>query len=331
MTAVNTHARPDPGLPSGPNGRVLFPPAKVNLFLDVLGKRADGYHDIATLLVPVSLYDTLELQPSGDGDLTLTCHPDTIPMGPANLVWKAAEALRRAFGVTAGATMRLTKRIPHEAGLGGGSSDAAAAIAGLNAVWGLNRSVGELLPVAASVGSDVPGFLVCRSREPEASASAPHSLASGSRLRTAAWCTGRGEIVSPVPAGPPVHLVIVKPLVGCPTAEVYKRFRPADSPADPTKVIDAFTRGDAEELAAGLHNALQPAAFDLQPLVRKVYDRLTNCRPLGVLLSGSGASVFAVGRNAADAAAVAERFARHTDPELAACHLFVVRTVGAMT
>ena len=123
----------------------------------------------------------------------------------------------------------------------------------------------------------------------------------------------------------------MKPPVGCPTAEVYRRFRPTDSPVDATRVIDAFTRGDAQGLAAGLHNALQPAAFDLQPLVRKVYDRLTNCRPLGVLLSGSGASVFAVGRDAADAAAVAERFARHTDPDLSACRRFVVRTLGAMT
>jgi 4-diphosphocytidyl-2-C-methyl-D-erythritol kinase len=285
---------------------VLFPPAKVNLFLDVLGKRADGYHDIATLLVPVNLYDTLEIQPTGDGELQLECHPDTVPSGPGNLVWKAAEALRRAFRVTAGATMRLTKRIPHEAGLGGGSSDAAAAIAGLNAVWGLNRGVDELLPVAAEVGSDVPGLLIGPS-----------------------WCNGRGEIVTPVPAGPPVHLVVVKPPVGCPTAEVYKRFRRSDVMADPKRVIDAFARGDAEELAAGLHNALQPAAFDLQPLVRKVYDRLTNCGPLGVLLSGSGASVFAVGRTAADADAIAARFVRHTDPELAACRVFVVRTPGA--
>jgi 4-diphosphocytidyl-2-C-methyl-D-erythritol kinase len=172
----------------------------------------------------------------------------------------------------------------------------------------LNRGVAELLPVAASVGSDVPGLLAGPS-----------------------WCTGRGEDVTPVPSGQPIHLVIVKPPVGCPTAEVYKRFRRADSSADPQRVLDAFTRGDAVEVAAGLHNALQPAAFDLQPLVRKVYDRLTNCRPLGVLLSGSGASVFAVGRDAADAATIARRFAEHTDPDLADCRLFVVRTLGAMT
>ena len=96
-------------------------------------------------------------------------------------------------------------------------------------------------------------------------------------------------------------------------------------------LMNAYLAGDVEKLAAGLHNALQPAAFDLQPLVRKVYDRLTNCRPLGVLLSGSGASVFAVGRDAADAAAVAERFVRHTDPELAPCRVFAVHTLGATT
>jgi 4-diphosphocytidyl-2-C-methyl-D-erythritol kinase len=157
-------------------------------------------------------------------------------------------------------------------------------------------------------------------------------LAVGVR-RNAAWCTGRGEVVSPVPAGPPLHLVIVKPPVGCPTAEVYRRYKPGGTTPDPRRVIDAFTRGDAEELAAGLHNALQPAAFDLQPPVRKVYDRLTHCDPLGVLLSGSGASVFAVARTAADAAAIAERFARLTDSDadLAACRVFAVRTPGAMT
>jgi 4-diphosphocytidyl-2-C-methyl-D-erythritol kinase len=294
---------------------VLFPPAKVNLYLWVGGKRPDGYHEVETLLTPVNLYDTLEVQPRGDGEWTLECHPGTIPNGPGNLVWKAAEAVRRAFGVTAGAAMRLTKRIPHEAGLGGGSSDAAAAIAGLNAVWGLNRSAHELLPVAAEVGSDVPGLLMANTGQ------------------GAALCHGRGEVVQPVPAGPPIHLVIVKPPVGCPTGEVYKRFRPSGERSNPTALLEAFAAGDAEKLAAAMFNALQPAAFDLQPLVRKVYDRLTNCGPLGVLLSGSGASVFAVGQSAADAAAIAARFARYaeTDPELAACRVFAVHTLGAMT
>lgn len=318
MTTAALNVRPYPGLPAGPHGRVLMPPAKVNLFLDVGDKRPDGYHEIGTLLVPVNLYDTLELQPTAGGELTLTCEPEVVPSGPGNLVWKAAEALRRTFGVKDGAAMRLTKRIPHEAGLGGGSSDAAAAIAGLNAVWGLNRTTEELLPVAAAVGSDVPGFLVCSTR-------------SASGGRNVAWCTGRGERVSDFPASPPFHLVIVKPPVGCPTAEVYKRFRRSGSTPTLKRLMNAFVDGDAEKLAAAMHNALQPAAFDLQPLVRKVYARLTDCNPLGVLLSGSGASVFAVCRDAADAAEVARRFARHTDPELAGCRTFTVHTLGTPT
>jgi 4-diphosphocytidyl-2-C-methyl-D-erythritol kinase len=134
-------------------------------------------------------------------------------------------------------------------------------------------------------------------------------------------------VVQPIPAGPPFHLVIVKPPVGCPTGEVYKRFKRGEASSNLKAMYNAFTTGDPEKLAAAMFNMLQPAAFDLQPLVRWVYDRLTDCHPLGVMLCGSGASVFAVARSAADAAAIAERFARHTDPELAACRVFAVRTL----
>ncbi len=298
----------------------------MNLFLDVRGKRADGYHELATLLVPVSLYDTLEVQPAAGGELHLTCVPDIVPIGPRNLVWKAAEALRRRFGVTSGARMRLTKRIPHEAGLGGGSSNAAAAIAGLNAVWGLNRSVAELLPVAAEVGSDVPGCLVTGATDIPA-CEPDHTGRNACATSQGAWCTGRGEIVSPVPAGGPIHLVIVKPPVGCPTGEVFKRAVPGE-PADPTAVLKSFAVGDAAGVAAGLHNSLQPAAFALQPRVARVYDRLVECEPLGVALSGSGASVFAVCQSADAATAVCRRFLEHADTDTRDCRAFVVRTLG---
>jgi 4-diphosphocytidyl-2-C-methyl-D-erythritol kinase len=280
----------------------------VNLFLELLGKRTDGYHELATLIVPVNLYDTLEVRPAAGGELRLVCDPPTVPAGPANLVWKAADALRRRFGVTGGAAIRLTKRIPHEAGLGGGSSDAAAAIAALNAVWDLHRPVDELAPVAAEVGSDVPVFL--------------HGGAG--------WCTGRGEVVTPVPAGGPLDLVIVKPPVGCPTAEVYRRVRLPDVAVDGRGAVEAVASGDPTRVAAALHNRLQPAAFDLQPMVRRVYDALEACDPLGCLLSGSGACVFAVCRDRHDAVRVARRFEAETRDELPGCRAFVVRTPGAM-
>ena len=298
---------PFPGLPTGARGRLVWAPAKVNLFLELLGKRPDGYHEIATLVAPVDLYDTLEVRPTADGELTLACDPPTLPTGPGNLVWKAADALRRQFGVTAGASIRLTKRIPHEAGMGGGSSDAAATIAALNAVWGLNRPAPELAPVAAEIGSDVAVFL----------------------LNATGWCTGRGEIVAPAPGGAPIHLVVVKPPVGCPTAEVYRRVILPHTPVDGREALAAWQSGDPTRVATALHNRLQPAAFDLQPVVRRVYDRLTACAPLGCLLSGSGACVFAVCRDRADAARVARRFAEQPDapPD---CRVWVVRTPGAM-
>lgn len=300
---------PFPGLPTGANGRLIWAPAKVNLFLELHGKRPDGYHELATLIVPVDLYDSLEIGSTGDGELSLTCDPPAVPAGPTNLVWKAADALQRRFGVTAGAAIRLTKRIPHEAGLGGGSSDAAAAIAALNAVWGLNRSRRELAPAAAEVGSDVAVFLENRP----------------------GWCTGRGEVVTPVPIGRPIHLVIVKPPVGCSTADVYRRVTLPGTPEDGRAALAALASGDPTEIAAALHNRLQPAAFDLQPLVRRVYARLNDCGPLGCLLSGSGSCVFAVCRDRADAARIARRFETETRAELPDCRVFAVQTSGAMS
>lgn len=322
-------AVPSPGLPSGGYGRFVRAPAKVNLFLELLGKRTDGYHELATLIVPVGLYDSLEVQPTADGELSLVCDPPTVPTGPANLVWKAADALRRRFGVTAGAAIRLTKRIPHEAGLGGGSSDAAAAIAALNAVWGLNRTTEELSPVAAEVGSDVavfltPGWVALA----ESDSSGPDSRRESATL--GGWCTGRGELVTPVPMGGPLDLVIVKPPVGCPTAEVYRRVKLPDTPVDGRAAVEAVASGDPTRVAAALHNRLQSAAFDLQPLVRRVYDRLTACDPLGCLLSGSGSCVFAVCRDRPDALRVARRFEAEAKGEPPDCRAFAVRTPGAM-
>lgn len=280
---IGPDAVPHAGTPLPGGGRRIDAPAKVNLFLELLRKRSDGYHDLETLIVLVELADTLDVEPRADGGLRIECDEPGIPTGPTNLVWKAADALRRRFGVTAGASIRLTKRVPHEAGLGGGSSDAASTIAALNAVWSLHRSVAELAPVAAEVGSDVAAFL--------------HP--------PACWCTGRGEVATPVPVGGPLHLVIVKPAVGLSTAAVYKACTVPESPADGAAIGEALASGEAGRVAERLHNRLQSTAFALQPAVEGVYDALTKTDPAGVLMSGSGSSVFAVARNAADAERIA--------------------------
>ena len=283
-------------LPAG--GRRIDAPAKVNLFLELVRKRSDGYHDLETLIVLVELADTLEVEPRIDGELRLECDEPGIPTGPTNLVWKAAAALKARFGVTAGATIRLTKRIPHEAGLGGGSSDAASTIAALNAVWGLNRPAAELAPVAAEVGSDVAAFL----------------------CPPACWCTGRGEVVTPVPLGAPLHLVIVKPPVGLSTAAVYQACAVPETLVNGTAIRIALAVGAVGAVGAGLHNRLQSPAFALQPAVKAVYDALIATEPAGVLVSGSGSCVFAVARDAADADRIAGAVAA---PD---CRVFATRT-----
>lgn len=296
---------PRAGWPAGSRGRVIAAPAKVNLFLELLAKRPDGYHELETLLAPVDLYDTLEIQPRDDGTLVLSCNAPGVPTGPGNLVWKAADALRTAFGVTLGASIHLVKRIPHEAGLGGGSSDAAATIAALNVVWNLNKSIGELAPIAAMVGSDVAAFL----------------------HHGPTWCTGRGEVVEPVAASQPLDLVIVKPPFGLSTAEVYRNVRLAETPTPGAAIRAALAEGNAGALGRLMHNRLQPTAFALQPLANWVYDALLAQSPLGAMLSGSGSCVFALAKDRADARRIAAQAGRELATRVPDCKLFVVRTL----
>ena len=165
----------------------------------------------------------------------------------------------------------------------------------------------ELQAIAATVGSDVGFFLT----------------------PGAGWCTGRGEVVEPVSVGGEFHLVVVKPAVGCPTAEVYRRVAVPAIPVDGAAVWAAVRAGDAVGLAGTLHNRLQPAAFVLRPEVEAVFRRLSACGPLGCLLSGSGSSVFAVCRDRADAVRVAGRY-RSSGPQPdgpSADRVFVVRSV----
>ncbi len=139
-------------------------PAKVNLFLEVLRRRADGYHELATLMTAVSLYDTLRFRDNPAGSVSLRCDRADLSAGPDNLICRAAELLRRRAGRDLGVDAFLWKRIPTAAGLGGGSSDAAAALAGLNVLWCLGLGRDELTALAAELGSDVPFFFGLRRR-----------------------------------------------------------------------------------------------------------------------------------------------------------------------
>ncbi len=275
---------------------VVRAPAKVNLYLEVLGKRPDGYHDIATLMVAVSLYDTLEFRPEPSGAVTLTCaHPD-LSTGPDNLVSRAAVLLRRRYPGPQGARIRLRKRIPLAAGLAGGSTDAAATLAGLNRLWQLNLAAPELMALAAELGSDVPFFL----------AGSP-----------AAWCTGRGEKVEPLALGKTLWLVLVCPEVGLATAEVYRRVIVPKVPHTGDAIRRAVEDGDVTAIGRQLHNRLEPAARQLCPDLADLRRRLEQTGPAGQLMSGSGSSHFALCRSRREAQRIAREL-RSSPPDLRA-------------
>jgi 4-diphosphocytidyl-2-C-methyl-D-erythritol kinase len=283
----------------------VLAPAKINLFLEVLAKRPDNYHEIATLMVAIDLVDVLDFCPAAMGELSLTCDDPELSVGPDNLVLKAAERLRRESGCIAGAAIRLTKRIPMAAGLGGGSSDAAAALAGLNELWRIGLSRERLADVGAELGSDVPLFL------------------NGS----AAWCTGRGEQVTPLRIGRPIDLVLVKPTVGLSTAEVYRRLRVPSAPLDGIAAANALAAGDVEELGRVMHNRLQEPAFELAPAVAQWHRKLTAMGVAGALMSGSGSCLFALCRNASEARQVYDDLSRGlTSEAMSETRLFLVRS-----
>lgn len=224
--------------------------AKINLTLEVLGTRPDGYHDLRSVVLPVPLHDDVSLDPAPSLSVEM---PGGLPP-ERNLAWKAADALRRATGCRLGARIRIAKRIPMGAGLGGGSADAAAVLNGLNALWGLGLPKARLVALAAEVGSDVPALT----------------------LGGPVLMEGRGERVAPLAAGYPLpdlsRLVLRTPPVFVSTPEVFRAFRPSD-------------RGRGA-------NDLQPAACRLHPEIAAALAALEAEGCTGVAMSGSGSSVF---------------------------------------
>jgi 4-diphosphocytidyl-2-C-methyl-D-erythritol kinase len=279
----------------------VWTPAKVNLFLEVLARRPDGYHELATLMLAVSLYDTLEFMEEPTGATALHCDHPSLSTGPDNLVCRAVELVRRESGRSDGVGIRLWKRIPMAAGLAGGSSDAAATLAGLNRLWQLGWDRGRMARLGAELGSDVSFFFA-----------AP-----------AAWCTGRGEQVEPLRLGRPLDLVLVAPPVGLSTADVFRGVTVPTEPRSGAAVRQAAAAGNVNELGRQLHNRLQPAAERLCPDVAGLCARLSSLGPLGQLMTGSGSTVFALCRQPGEARSLARALNSARD-ELNGARVYVV-------
>jgi len=267
---------------------VLSTSAKVNLALEVLEKRADGYHEIATVLQAVDLSDRLRLEAAD----TLSLHTDDpdLPTDDGNLVIRAARLLQKAAGVEAGARLRLTKRIPVAAGLGGGSSDAAATLWGLNRLWALRWPQARLQELAVELGMDVPFFL-----------GAGRAVA-----------TGRGERLAGLPGGGGYALVLVNPRVPLSTREVYGRV-PPDWRAEPSgtgRVIEALRTRNVTKLAAALTNNLESVVEPVLPVIGRMKAALLAAGALGAIMSGSGPTVFGLARSLDHARQIRTRVGR---------------------
>jgi 4-diphosphocytidyl-2-C-methyl-D-erythritol kinase len=266
---------------------VLTAAAKVNLALEVLDRRADGYHEIATVLQTVDLTDRLILEESDT--VELTCGARGVPTDATNLAVRAALALREAGKVERGVRITLDKRIPVAAGLGGGSSDAAAVLIGLNRLWQLRWPTARLAEVAVTLGMDVPFFL-------------RGGVALG---------TGRGERLQAV-EGAPLALVLANPGVAVSTAEAYGRVT-RTMYTDGTKsraVITALATRRPARIAATLYNGLEAAVMPLHPEIARMREALIAAGALGAMMSGSGPTVFAVARSFEQARQIRRRMTR---------------------
>jgi len=274
-------------------------PAKLNLFLEVLGKRADGFHDLETLMTTVDTFDTLKFTASSAvPDIEVHCRwaygqravdreaLGDLPQGSSNLVWRALDLLRSVAGIESGGHVELVKRIPSAAGLGGASSDAAAALLAANTAWGLNWSQRQLSEVAARIGSDVPFFLV----------------------GGLAVCRGRGEQITPLPVDRQLHFVVVRPPQGISTAEAFSNCQAGTELRSVEDVLGAWRRGDQRSWATGMMNRLQQVAEDLSPWVRRLAKLFEHYRFLGHQMTGSGSSYFGVCHHARQARRLAAIF-----------------------
>lgn len=240
----------------------LYPPAKINLSLRVLGKREDGFHALDTLMLPIGLTDALTFTPSDQ--FSFSCDRPDVPGDESNLVVRAVRLFERETGIEVRFHIYLKKRIPHGAGLGGGSSDAAFTLKGLDILYDTKLGVDRLAALSAELGSDVPFFLY------------------GSLCR----CTGRGEIIEPLPPLPPSPVLLVKPSFGVPTPDAYKRW---SSSRELENVHYNFQKWRSFELL----NDLERPVFEKYLFLSSLKMWLLRRKEAeAVLMSGSGSTLF---------------------------------------
>jgi 4-diphosphocytidyl-2-C-methyl-D-erythritol kinase len=263
----------------------LTAPAKVNYRLDVLGKRPDGYHDLRMLMQRVDLCDNIEITLSENAGIRVTCGRAGVPDGPGNIAWRAADALVQLSGREVGLDIAITKRIPVAAGLGGGSSDAATVLMGVNELLDLGLSQERLREIGVKLGADVPFFI----------------------FKKPALAEGIGDKLTALERVPELWVVLVNPGIHVSTAWVYQNLQ-LTSKRD--LAIVSCSYGSLDEVCATLSNDLEPVTFSRFPAVRELKERLIAAGARGALMSGSGSTVFGLFADEAGARKAAEEIAQ---------------------
>lgn len=255
------------------NSITLCAPAKINLFLSVFPKRSDGYHDLDTIFQSVSLYDRLTVEKSDTADIHLTCSDPSLPCDNRNLAYRAALTFFSAFGMSFGVNIHLEKQIPSQAGLGGGSADAAAVLHALNALCDYPFSRQKLAGIGASLGADVP-FCV---------------------LGGTYHASGIGEVLHKTAPLPSCFLIVAMGDVGVSTKEAYATLDtfPLEQEPHADAALQALCDGDLSKVCASLYNSFERVCPVALPLKQAIAD----CGANGALMSGSGSAVFGIFTN----------------------------------
>jgi len=261
--------------------------AKINLALDVLSKREDGYHEIRTIMQTVDLYDIINIEKIEEDSIIVTTSSENIPTDNKNHAYIAASLLKERFDVKQGVRIHIEKNIPVSAGLAGGSTDAAAVLKGLNEIFELNLSEQQLMEIGREIGADVPFCLV-----------------GGTAL-----CEGIGEKVIKLKSAPQMNILIAKPEVYVSTQAVYEALDLSKVKKRPNieAMISAIEEGNVKEIAKNLCNVLEMVTVNQYPVINRVKDIMRNNNALGTVMTGSGPAVFGIFSNKYDALKAAER------------------------
>lgn len=254
------------------NSILLKARGKINLTLDVVGKRENGYHDLRMIMQTINLYDTLFIRKIKIPGVRLTANYSWLPTNEKNIAYRAAQLFFEESNINAGVAIELTKRIPVAAGLGGGSADAAATLIGLNRLFNAGYSVQKLMDMGLKLGADVP-FCI---------------------LRGTMLAEGIGEVLTPLPSMPSISVVLVKPPISVSTASVYNNLDISTINVHPNTeaMIEAIKQRKLQSIAQHMVNVLEGVTIPMHPVISEYKEELIKHGAVGAMMSGSGSTVF---------------------------------------